>query len=358
MKHLATRLKSAQQGLIEITQRLHDHLRSPRHDVVHPGFRSAGPMYCLQHAFPTGSPLLATIAPHVLGWQCGVCGHSTLLQPYHLPTAPGVALSPPLPDLYSLLARIPGSVWAAALGSLRLWLQEVLRVVPLGGCATPPLWIGEEWIFCWDGPGPQAIPANPPLYGFPPLYTRSASGTWVLNPCYDDSFSFRKLMLSRPSLNRLWRFFLHPRQMLDWNVITTPMTHEFALAHEQLSWLHQSLPPSEALSFCTIPYNFARILHAAYTTNHALCTTGAVSPYYSFHCPLPGDPFATSPLPSQFSFACMQNSWATRGTMSAVTNMLLSSAPTRVILIVCFVARDCWTQTQHLCRTGLGTQVA
>ena len=65
---------------------------------------------------------------------------------------------------------------------MRSWLQEVLRVVPPGGCATPPLWIGEEWIFCWDGPGPQAIPANPPLYGLPVLYTRSASSTWVLTP--------------------------------------------------------------------------------------------------------------------------------------------------------------------------------
>ena len=55
-------------------------------------------------------------------------------------------------------------------------------MAPPGGCATPPMWIGDEWIFCWDGPEPQAIPASPPLYRVPVLYTRSARGTWVLTP--------------------------------------------------------------------------------------------------------------------------------------------------------------------------------
>ena len=165
-------------------------------------------------------------------------------------------------------------------------------------------------------------------------------------------------MLSRPSLNRLWSFFLHQRQMLDWNVITSPMTHEFALVHEQLTWFHQRLPPSEALSFGTIPYNFARIFHGAYTTHHALCTTGAVSPYYKYHCALPEDPCATSRLPSQSSFACIRDSWATCGTMSTITNLLLSTpTPTRVTLIMSFSARDCWTQRQHLRHVGLSTEV-
>ena len=238
IKHLATRLQSAQQCLIEPTQKRHDHLSSIRHDVVHPGFWWVGPIYCLWHSFPTGSPLLAT------------------------------------------------------------------------------------------------------------------------HPRFDDLYAFRKLMLSRPKMHRLRSFFLYFRRILDWNVVTTPMTHEFALAHEQLSWFHQRLPPMEALSFCTIPYDFARVLHGVYGTNHALCTTGAVSPYYGFHCPLPGDPFSTTCLPAHSSFACMQDSWITRETMSAITNMLLSSKPPRVILIVFFLARDCWTQTQHLCHTGLGTQIA
>ena len=124
-KNLATRLQTAQQYLIDITQKLHDHLHSLRHEVIHSCFCWAGPIYCLWYAFPAGSPLLAT------------------------------------------------------------------------------------------------------------------------HPWYDELYSFRKLMLSRPSLNRLWSFFLHHRQMLDWNVITTPMTHEFALVHEQLTWFHQRLPPSE-----------------------------------------------------------------------------------------------------------------
>ena len=222
VKNLATRLQTAQQRLIDITQKLHDHLHSLRHDVNHPCFWWAGPIYCLWHAFPTGSPLLAT------------------------------------------------------------------------------------------------------------------------HPCFDEPYPFRKLMMSHPGLNRLWSFFLHSRQMLDWNVITTPMTHEFALVHEQHTWFHQRLPPSEALSFCTIPYDFARILNGAYTTNHALCTTGAVFPFYSYHCPRPGNPCAATSLPSQSSFACMQDSWATCGTMCAITNMLLSTpTPVRVILIVCFLARDC-----------------
>ena len=44
--------------------------------------------------------------------------------------------------------------------------------------------------------------------------------------------------------------------------------------------------------------------------------------------------------------------------MSTTTSMLLFSTPTCVILIVCFLVHDCWTQTQHLCDTGLDTQVA
>ena len=60
VKHLVTRLKSAKQCLIEITQELHAHLHSLRHDVVHLRFWMVGPMYCFWHSSSTGSKLLAT----------------------------------------------------------------------------------------------------------------------------------------------------------------------------------------------------------------------------------------------------------------------------------------------------------
>ena len=109
-----------------------------------------------------------------------MCGHTTLLQPHHLPSQPDVTLYPPLPDLSSVQAHTPSSVWATALESLRMWLHEVLRVLPLGGCATPPLWVGDEWIFCWNGPVPQQDPPCPPLHGLPLRYTRSPTGTWIM----------------------------------------------------------------------------------------------------------------------------------------------------------------------------------
>ena len=106
--------------------------------------------------------------------------HSCSLTTY--PPRPVLRSALPILTYNSYLPGPPASFWAAAVGSLRLWLQEVLRVVPPGGCATPPLWVGDEWIFCWDGPEPQALPASPPLYGLLVLYTRSTSVTWVLSP--------------------------------------------------------------------------------------------------------------------------------------------------------------------------------
>ena len=97
-----------------------------------------------------------------------------------LPTKGG---NTPLPILHSLLARTPSSIWAAALGALRLWLQEVFSVVPPGGCTTPPLPCGWGTSGCFATKAVHHIgppPLCPPHYRLPLMYTRRPTGTWVL----------------------------------------------------------------------------------------------------------------------------------------------------------------------------------
>ena len=75
----------------------------------------------------------------------GVCDASTPRTPP--PRCAGPSHSTRVPEIDGVLAAVPGPLRAIALNGLQLWIARLLRVVPHGGCATPPLCVASTLVY-------------------------------------------------------------------------------------------------------------------------------------------------------------------------------------------------------------------
>ena len=100
-------------------------------------------------------------------------------------------------------------------------------MVPPGGCATPPLWVGDEWIFCWNGPVAACPIAETALRGLRDGLAQGGKGGPLLDlkvrpPVFVGDFLYKLLELLR-----------HPRAAIGGG---TPPTPTWPLGQARPSW--------------------------------------------------------------------------------------------------------------------------